>query len=842
MLDWSDVRATAGACRKEAGANAAPDAALSAALSSRGLMDATITPADGFADNVLGAMERSGRTIYTSPKLSREERLFVKAHELGHYVLHVDPRLETRILPPVGEVGLHEGYSRRSFVEAQADVFASEFLCPTNALRIELASPGTTPRSVALRWGLSADLVTRQAARALIAVGGDGSAAAPRREPDPAQAAAAAWAGGHVLVEGSPGSGRTTTCVARIIHLLDQGTAAAALAAFCHDDAAARRLRAAVLAERPGAVQAWFGTVRRFALELVAACPSRIGRTPSFAILDETGSLAAMEAVLAARPAVDRGGPSTAVEMLRAIGRCKKAMLHPSSLRRSAAAEGDAIAEAWTAYDRLLADVDALDTNDLVRSAARALGARDVGGLVRNRFDHLVIDDFEEFHGADHALVRSMAAAGITVFATGHASASIQRHGGAAPLELARFEEAYAGARRMRLPRRRSRAPAIEEAIDRFAEGTPATSAAGRRRSVLAVSVADTIGGEAAAIAVRIERLRNGGVPYRDQAILARSHDTLDAFALMLEALGVPVAHMGELGDRREVRDLLAILGLIDGDAAALERAVGLSIYGGGAAAAAAVAGHARDRGMSIAQALAVVDEVAGLDSEGRRALHRLARDVEGLTDATDHWTALTTWLFERSGYLAAVSAEGDRGRTKLEAIGLLLGLCDEGVRHGDRTLSSLNARIARLRSIDQESHYRATRSDDDGTDRVRMMTIHAAKGRSFAAVHIPKVAAGRMPVDRPPRRDAFSGHPSFAISRAERLEEERAVFAVALTRARSHLHLTRALRYGSRAAGRSRFLDELGSAAADRVVAARDDGIGFSRVRGGATSFRPDP
>jgi DNA helicase-2/ATP-dependent DNA helicase PcrA len=160
-----------------------------------------------------------------------EQRLLVITHELGHLELH--KRLSDPNVPPdpllgsgymgSGAAGIAR-YSEKAKEEAQANAFATEFLCPSaEALQEWLA--GTAPGEIARRRGIALDLVHAQLAEALFQFG-IGPHVTPssgsEREPTNAQKSAAGDFACPVLVVAGPGTGKTRTLVLRIEYLLQR--------------------------------------------------------------------------------------------------------------------------------------------------------------------------------------------------------------------------------------------------------------------------------------------------------------------------------------------------------------------------------------------------------------------------------------------------------------------------------------------------------------------------------------------------------------------------------------------------------------------------------------------
>lgn len=818
-----DARARARTEREAAGPADDVDQLLRQALKRHRIDLQVIDDDDCYGGNVDGVMVRAGPTIYVARRLSPETRRFVIAHELGHFHLHTDPKLEltTGAIADGGEAAC--AYSERERKESQATIFAREFLAPSDELR-EAYLQGRKPSATAASLGLPYDLVLRQTMRGVLRPGPPAATAALSRRPtlDRDQAEAAAWSGGHLLVTGAPASGKSATCAARIEHLLSPrprgaGSSPASIAVLTQSEAAVRRLRSRIDPSLEASlVQGWFGTFKGFAHEIVSLHPSGLGLTPAFRVLDEVGALEVIEA------AIDALAPKTPVtgdpvRILREIARRKEAMADPFA-DRPMSAKHEALLQDVRAvlpvFASLLAAADAIVSADLVPAAVRLLrsDAR-ILGRTRSRFEHVVVDAFDEAGTADLVLLRTLAGAGTTIFAAGDPRGGLYRFRGARPDAMKRFPDDFEGGVKIHLRGTYRGPPSAKAAIAEFTSGI--VSGSGRTTRRLAVSVAPDVDGEAEAIARRIEICRTRGTAYRDQVILSRSHRTLDRLAPLLESRGVPLAYLGDLAGRPEIQDLLALASIdVEAGMGGLEWVAALPIYGIASAATRRVGSYATAHGLTSFGTLSRLDAIDGISGFEKTKLRRLARDVEGFDGTTSSWEMLTTWLFERSGYVQTALGGADAAaRSRSEAVGVLLGICDEQ-RHDGR--GSLASRVKRVQSLNQDTDYRRNLRDEDGTDRVQMMTIHAAAGREFAVVHVPALANGYLPApwkggDAPLPGDA----PPF--DKAAHAEVEEALLATAMSRAREHVHLSRAENYAGSKAATSPFLVRMSVTAVER-------------------------
>src|SRR5262249_13181989 len=157
--------------------------------------------------------------------------------------------------PVENGMGAGEGYSPRERKEVQADVFAGEFLCPSDWLHDQFVVHGKRPSDIAKELGLPRDLVLHQMIRALLLP--------PLTEAPPPQAGgvfalddsqktAALWSNGNILVDAGPGTGKTRTLVSRVEHLLQQ-TGPASILALTFSNKAAEEMRDRISAMSPAA-------------------------------------------------------------------------------------------------------------------------------------------------------------------------------------------------------------------------------------------------------------------------------------------------------------------------------------------------------------------------------------------------------------------------------------------------------------------------------------------------------------------------------------------------------------------------------------------------------------
>jgi DNA helicase II / ATP-dependent DNA helicase PcrA len=848
---WIDIRRKARACHEEAlaktkGNRRAADI-VAAALRNDGL---EVRPYD-FAPGILGSLDRSARLVNIAKNQEPVDELVVIAHEIGHFRLHRDPHGEVTVWPhglggdPVDSgAGKVEGYSSRERKEVQADIFAGEFLCPSDWLREEFIVKRKRPSVIATELGLPHHLVMHQTIRALLLPPIGPARVEPAvvdHELDDSQEAAVRWSRGPLLVDAGPGTGKTQTLVRRIRRLLDDGSPSSAFLALTFSNKAAEEMRERLSAMNPdAAIEMWVGTFHAFGLELVTKWPSAVGRTSKVRVLDQTGSLALLEANLEKLPLhhfQNLYEPAyELVPVLRVISRCKDELIAPQEYRASAdaalaaastdeereQAEGALeIAEIYRIYEEEMTRADAVDFGDLLRLAVHLVRTTPAVQSYVSGFKHILVDEYQDVNFASAELLRAICKSGSDVWVVADQRQSIYRFRGAEPTNVAAFARSFAGARHALSNNYRSFAP-IVKTFENFSARMGSGDLAGAWKAIrgaggaVTMTVAPTLAAEGEAICKKIEELRQRGIPYGEQAILARSHLTLGRITGVLERLGVPLLYLGDLFERPEIRDLLSLIGLdAEVGGIGLVRVAALPEYRVPKVEALAVIRWSEEHRTPIFEALNRVGEIEGISPAGREGLLKLGSQLDGLGRASP-WTLVTTWLFERSDYLRSILAGNHAvAQQQFVAIYQLLKVCGEHLAMGGSSRKRFLERIRRIEALNEDTAYRAISSEASEMDAVRVMTIHGSKGLEFGAVHLPAIAKGYMPANwrgvriaPPPTLARIAMRPDGHNA------EEECLFFVGMSRARDFLCLSRAEKYTSRGASASEFLNALAGAA----------------------------
>lgn len=869
MDSWIDIRRRARTLHREALEQAKGDrranALIAGALQLRDLEVERFEPGSIAGQHVLGFLEREACLINVANNQLAEDESVIVAHEIGHFELHHDRRNEVTVTSQIlsgdaietAAAGV-EGYSARERKEIQADVFAGEFLCPSDWLRDEFTQRGRKPSEIAGQLGLPLHLVTNQLIRALLLPPlrpvAEVSTTGEATQLDESQLKAATWNDGPLLVDAGPGTGKTRTLVHRIQHLLERGVAATSILALTFSKKAAEEMRERISAMNPqAAIEMWVGTFHSFGLEITAKWPSRIGRTQQFQVVDPTAALSLLEDNLIRLPLDNYQNlyePAyDLVHILKMISRCKDEMITPEELRVAAAeslsAATDAeeqeksekaleVAAIYEIYETILTENDAVDFGDLIMRTARMLEEnQDLRDTLQQRYKHIVVDEYQDVNFASARLLRVLSGPETKVWVVADQRQSIYRFRGAKPTNVAQFENDFCGTRQSLTFNYRSFSSIVDtfQAFSVVMAGRAMSGSWTAKRGdggEVSVTVAPTLAAEAEAIRDKIESLRVGGIAYQDQVILARSHLSLARVTDLLEKMGVPLLYLGDLFERPEIRDLLSLVAMdAEFGGIGLVRVAQLPEYGASRQDALLVIRWSLENKMHLFEALTRLDHIPGLSTNGRLSLAKLGQQLHGFDSTTSPWTLLSTWLFERSNYLTPLLNSADiKSRQKLIAIYHFLKICGEQVALGESSRKSFLAKIRRIEMLNEDTIYRAVASEATDMDAVRVMTIHGSKGLEFRAVHLPVLATRYMPSTRQGVRcPAPQSLPHLVMQADHHEAEEECLFFVALSRARDHLSLSRAEQYTTQKSSESKFLPSI----RNQAVARRHSGTGNS-------------
>jgi ATP-dependent DNA helicase Rep len=603
------------------------------------------------------------------------------------------------------------------------------------------------------------------------------------------------------------GSGKTRVIVHKIARLLDAGYAPGQVAAitFTNKAAAEMRERAAALVGRRAAAPLAISTFHSLGVRLLRSDGARLGLKPNFSILDSDDVLGVLK---------DAGGTSDNALARRwqwAIGGWKNRGLDAAGVAAEVAG-GDAgdersAADALVAarvmerYQERLAAYQAVDFDDLIVLPTRLL-ARDeeVRDAWRERLRYILVDEYQDTNGVQYELLKLLAGDEGMFTAVGDDDQSIYGWRGATLENLKRLGVDYPALKVIALEQNYRSTGRILRAANAVIGHNPKLyekklwSDLGEGDPVRTIECDDEAH-EAERAVAHIQSIRSANAAsWRDFAILYRANHQAKVFEQALRKAGIPYKVSGgqSFFDRAEIRDLCAWLRLIvngDDDPAFL-RAATRPKRGIGHQTLAGLGSFAGRWKASLFEALFASTLDSALPKRSIEALHEFGRTIHSLERRARETTGeaaarafLLDWLKE-IGYEQALHDEADspplaaaRWANVLDFVDWIARRCGGtgAAATGDDVEAKSVLEVAQVISVIVSL---AERGDDQ--DVVTLSTLHAAKGLEWPHVVLAGVNEGLLP---------FRGEEGEeAAAQALRLEEERRLMYVGITRARRTL------------------------------------------------------
>jgi len=596
---------------------------------------------------------------------------------------------------------------------------------------------------------------------------------------------------GHLLVLAGAGSGKTRVLVHRIAWLLatDQATPHRVLAVtFTNKAAGEMRGRIEAMLDRPiGAM--WVGTFHGLAHRLLRAHWREAGLPEGFQILDSDDQLRCLRRVLRDLDLDESQWPAKQAQNY--VNARKDEGLRPKHLDNKGDFWLTQMIRIYAAYEEVCARTGIVDFAELLLRAHELLRDReDILDHYRHRFEHILVDEFQDTNAIQYAWLRLLAGDTGRIFAVGDDDQSIYGWRGARIEHIQQLSRDFADVQTIRLEQNyRSSGNILAAANALIANnqgrlGKNLWTDDGDGDPIHYYTAFNELD-EARFVVSRIQQWIDGGECRDDVAILYRVSAQSRAFEEALLAASLPYRVHGGLRfyERAEIKDALAYLRLLANrdDDGAFERVVNMPTRGIGARTLDAVREAARAAGESLWRAAARVIAEKSLAARAAGAVEGFMTLVNDLAEQTSELPLeeRTGIVIEGSGLLAHYERDKvDRAQTRVENLHELVTAARHFVQEepeGDEPdQDPLMAFLAHAALEAGEVQAK------DWQDCVHLMTLHSAKGLEFPLVFLAGMEEGLFPHQRSSEDPA-------------KLEEERRLCYVGMTRAKRRLFLTHA-------------------------------------------------
>jgi DNA helicase-2/ATP-dependent DNA helicase PcrA len=606
---------------------------------------------------------------------------------------------------------------------------------------------------------------------------------------NPAQREAVLHFEGPMLVLAGAGSGKTRVLTTRIARLIEHhGVDPSRILAVTFTNKAAGEMRERItrlLGEEPKGM--WTGTFHAIGARILRSAARHVGRTASFTIYDEDDNLGVVKRLMESEGISPKQWSPKVISSL--ISDAKNALVPPTEYASLAMDPvSRAAAKVYGRMEATLRGANAVSFDDLLVLPVEIF-RKDEATLARyrDRFQFILVDEYQDTNRAQFQFIKLLGSGHGNVVVVGDDDQSIYGWRGADIRNILDFEKEFVSAKLVRLEDNYRSTPdilhvanaAITQNVGRKGKTLRATRPSGEAVTIVAAlderDEADWVLEE---IKSRQNRENRG---LNEFAVLYRTNAQSRALEDALRRDAIPYRLVGSVRfyDRREIRDLMAYLKLIanPADEEAFRRAITVPKRGIGDTTVDSLAERAKQAGVPLFEIACREDLQEALRPAARKALADFVTMIAGLRERAKDTSVdvVIQELIDEIKYVAYLQSEGpESARDRIENVSALINgaaetVIDDGGEVGLTPLDHFLQRAMLVAGAD---------ALDPSADAVTLMTLHNAKGLEYPVVFLTGLEDGLFPLSQ-----SFDDPP--------KLEEERRLFYVGITRAEEKLFLS---------------------------------------------------
>ncbi|MBQ9325792.1 MAG: UvrD-helicase domain-containing protein [Clostridia bacterium] len=601
---------------------------------------------------------------------------------------------------------------------------------------------------------------------------------------NPEQRKAVETTEGPVLILAGAGSGKTRTLTARVARLLEKGVPAWNILALTFTNKAAKEMKERIEAMvGESAADAWIMTFHSACARILRRDIEKLGYKRSFVIYDSDDQQSLLKDIVKRMGVDDKAFSPKSVSSL--ISDAKNHLILPAEWRDTHADDerSETIYNIYLEYETRLKALNALDFDDLlVKTLELMVEHPPVLEYYRNRFRYVMVDEYQDTNEVQYRLCQLLTKESQNLCVVGDDDQSIYSWRGADIHNILDFEKDFPNAVVIKLEQNyRSTANILDAANQVIAHNEQRKdkrlwTEEGEGEKIHTFC-ADDDRSEATWVANRIIELHKQGDAYQNMAVLYRVNAQSRQVEDMLVNSGIAYNVYGgtKFYDRREVRDVMAYLRVLanPADDMSLRRIINVPRRSIGDSTVSLLEEHARENEMPLYSALTDMPEK--LTSRPRKCVQEFAglMTLLSVEMATMPLPEFVEDLMVRTGLRAQYENDptddaADRLKNMEEVVNAVRQFAAE---HEGATLEEYLENVALITDMD-------TTKETDG--HVTLMTVHSAKGLEFDNVFVIGMEENVFPSYR-------------CVDDKVKLEEERRLCYVAMTRARKRLYLSRA-------------------------------------------------
>ena len=649
---------------------------------------------------------------------------------------------------------------------------------------------------------------------------------------NPAQEKAVTHLGGPLLVLAGAGSGKTRVLTRRIAWLIqEQGVSPFEILAITFTNKAADEMKARVgTLVGPVARKMWVSTFHSACVRILRRDAGAIGFPSNFTIYDQADAVRLTGYVLRDLGLDTKKLPPRSVHAQISAAKNDYVLVDEYADRAGSFTERK-LADVYREYQARLLRAGALDFDDILLHAAELFRTHpDVLQHYRQRFQHVLVDEYQDTNKVQNELVLQLAREHRNVTVVGDDSQSIYGFRGADITNILDFEDAFPDVTTIPLVQNyRSTQTVLDAANAVIANNLGRKpkelwTEAGHGDRILRYHAEDEHD-EAQWVTRQIAGYHDAGdLRWGDMAVFYRTNAQSRVLEEYLARGGIPYRVIGgtRFYDRREIKDALAYLKAVvnPADEVCVKRVLNTPKRGVGDTSVGRVDAWIQGRGLTFLDGLRRADDagVSGRAGKGIQSFLELLDESAAKVD--DGPGPLLEHLLEASGYLDELRAERTiEAEGRLENLAELLGTAAEA--------DDVAQFLEDVSLVADTDELDAGKPSDQSE--VTLMTLHSAKGLEYPVVFLVGMEDGIFPHLR-------------TLTEPDELEEERRLAYVGITRAMDRLHLShawsRTLFGGTQYNPPSRFLDEIPDELVEEISGRKRASRGGRTYAGGGRAW----
>ncbi len=632
---------------------------------------------------------------------------------------------------------------------------------------------------------------------------------------------------GPLMIVAGAGSGKTKVLTTRIAHLMANGVDAFNILALTFTNKAAKEMKARIehILGNNEARNLYIGTFHSVFARILRSEAPRLGYPNSFTIYDTDDAKSVVKTVINELSLDDKlYKPNT---VYNRISSAKNALVGPEEYRNDYYIQQEdmrsnrpAIAQIYEAYGKRCFKNGAMDFDDLLLNMYKLLRLFPEALLkYQTKFRYILIDEYQDTNPAQYEIIKLLAAQHENICVVGDDAQSIYSFRGATIQNILQFQKDYDDVTIIKLEQNYRSTQSILNVANEVIKNNKGqipkalwTENANGEKIRLVRTMTDNEEGKFIADAIQEQKLRNH-YSNKEFAILYRTNAQSRAFEENLRRMGIPYVIYGGISfyQRKEIKDVLAYLRVTvnPNDEEALKRIINFPARGIGKTSVDKAILFANENNISMWEVLEKAPQF-GYKAGTLEAIENFVTMIKSFRSMLPHKNAyeVAVHVGKQTNIVKELfNDKSTEGVARYENIQELLNSIKEWIETplneegevGDKSLGAYLQQITLLTDQDEK---------DPNADVVKVMTVHSAKGLEFQCVFVAGLEEMLFPN-------------GMSVNTREELEEERRLFYVAITRAKTKLWLTYAnsrYRFGSLVQNEpSRFINELPEEFLDR-------------------------